>query len=184
MISSKVISACLVNDRKAHKDLYELCAPYVYSVVKNYVFEHNLRKDAMQETFVQIFLSLKNYDENKGNFKSWIAKIAVYKSIDVLKKHTKGNQFYTLEIVKETPEYSFAYLDELSQNEIEVLLDKMPLGFRIVFLLSVMDGFSHKEIAELLDIKPETSRSQLMRGIKWIKKNINVESKLLKYEAL
>lgn len=184
MVSIKIIQDCINNKPQAQRLLYEKAAPYLYAIIKNYIHDKEMRKDALQNAFAQIFMSLHRFDESRGNFKSWIAKITVNKTIDLLKKESKLKQFYSLEVVKEIPENVFDHLDSLSKKDIEDLLVKMPMGYRTVFLLSVIDGYNHKEISEMLGIKPETSRSQLLRSIKWIKKNINLKSNLFSYEAL
>jgi len=69
----------------------------------------------------------------------------------------------------------------LNTDDISKLLHGMPLGYRTIFLLSVIEEYSHKEISEILDISQETSRSQLSRALKWIKNNILEDSKTLRY---
>ena len=167
-----LIKGCIKGIEKAHKEFYELYAPYVYAVIKNYVKDKEQRKDALQESFAHIFLSLSKYDPNKGDLKPWIAKITVYKSIELIRKETRS-KFSDLDSVQDPGENKFEYLDHLTKKEIELLLDKMPNGYREIFLLSVIDDFSHKEIAKLQNIKEETSRSQLMRAKKWIRNNLD-----------
>lgn len=81
---------------------------------------------------------------------------------------------YTLSLVEEIGDEEYIRLHDLSKEEIEEILKEMPMGYKTTFLLFVIDEYSHKEIGELLNISAETSRSQLMRGIQWIKKNISV----------
>lgn len=170
---SNLIKECLEGKEWAHEEFYNLHATYIYAVIKNYINNNEQRKDAMQEAFAQIFLSLKTFDVRKGNIKSWMAKIAARKSIDLIRKESKNNLFYGLEVVKDYGEYTFDYLDHLSRKEIEFLLSKMPSGYRNVFLLAVIDDFTHDEIAKMLGISTVTSRSQLLRAKKWIQKNLS-----------
>jgi len=174
-----LIRRCINGKEQAHKEFYEKYAPYVYAIIKNYVKNNEQRKDALQESFAHIFSSLKNYDSQKGSIKSWIGKITVYKSIELIRRESKSNLFFGLEVVQDFGENKFDYLDHLSKNEIEDLFKKMPSGYRSVFLLSVIDEFVHKEIASLLNISEETSRSQLMRAKKWIKNNMKTRIKYL-----
>lgn len=181
MVAATVIRQCMDGERIAQRKLYDACAPYVFAIVKSYIRDEHYRKDAMQEAFAHIFSSLKNYDANKGNFKNWIGRITVNRCATLLKKtinfnlrpEAKGETIITND--------SFAYLDQLTKADIENLLSKMPNGYRTIFLLSVMDGYSHKEIGQLLNIAPDTSRSQLLRATKWIKKNILPLSKDMIY---
>lgn len=181
MISSSIINSCIRNERRAQEQCYKTCAPYVYTIVKNYIADHNKRKDAMQEIFASIFLSLTSFDENKGSFKSWISQISINQCISILRKDNKLKLFVPLELTHENIESRNHLLNSISKEEIETLLVKMPVGYRTVFLLSVIDGYNHKEISHILKITKETSRSQLSRSINWIKKNIKAETKKLIY---
>ncbi len=154
--------------------IYESSAAYVYTIVKNYIKDEEYRRDIMQEIYTAVFVSINNYDLAKGSFKGWIAKIAVVNCIAHLRKSSKMSFDFSLTKVEEIAEADVLKLDELTQTEIEALLIEMPTGYKTIFLLSVIDDYTHKEIAELLNITTETSRSQLMRGINWIKKNITL----------
>ncbi len=184
MVDKGLIRACTSDNRKAHKKLYDTCAPYVYTIIKNYLTDHEVRRDVMQEVFAGIFSSLGSFNENKGAFKGWISRITVNKCIDQLKQHSKLGMSYNLEIVKNMTEDPFYYLNELSKLEIEQLLTKMPIGYKTIFLLNVIDGYNHTEISEMLNISKVTSRSQLSRSLRWIKKNISKNNNSILYEAL
>lgn len=186
MVSSQIIQDCIKQKSIAHKELYETCAPYVFSIVKTYIFDEHFRRDAMQEIFSQIFCSLERFDDSKGAFKSWIAQIAVNRSVSLLKKTKTIDYVFEMESLKEIPENQFAFLDQLTRTEIDVMLSNMPTGYRTVFLLNKIDGYKHAEISEMLEIKVETSRSQLLRAVKWIQKNKTnfSELKFKGYETL
>ncbi len=171
MISQETIQKCKHKEHRAFKTCYEACAPYVYTIVKSYIYEAEFRKDVMQEVFAQIFISIDKYDPKKGKFKSWISQIAIYKCIGVLRKRKTLNLFVPLEDAHVDISQETFKLNELTKKEIESLLVNMPDGYRTIFLLSVIDDYKHKEIGEMLQISPETSRSQLSRAIRWIKNN-------------
>jgi RNA polymerase sigma-70 factor (ECF subfamily) len=138
----------------------------------------------MQEIFAEIFLSLNKYKAERGSFKTWIGRITVYSCIDQLKKKQKLELNYGLEVLKDVSDSSFESMNKLNRDDIENLLDQMPFGYRTIFLLSVIDNYSHKEIGKMLSISPETSRSQLSRAKNWIKRNLFVSSSKMMYEAL
>ena len=184
MVSKEIIYHCLHGNRLAYRQLYDTCAPFVFTIVKQYITDKSYRKDAMQEVFAEVFLSLKNYDESKGAFKSWLSRIAVNRCITLYKRTINFNIRLEVSPNEEIVENTFAYLDQLTRAEIEAFLTKMPKGYRCIFLLSVIDSYSHKEIGVLLGITPETSRSQLSRAINWIKKNILSHSKDIIYGTL
>jgi len=176
LIDSKIIERCKRKDEQAFKLCYEACAPYVYTIIKNYISHADYRRDAMQEIFSQIFVSLPNYDERKGAFKPWVAQITIYQCINILRKRKKLNMFLPLDAEIEVSDFD-EVLDGFRKEDMEKLLVKMPQGYKAVFLLNIIDGYPHKDIAELLDISENTSRSQLSRAIGWIKKNLSVETK-------
>lgn len=184
MVSIDLINSCIARDKIAQRQLYEACAPYVYTIIKNYIGDESYRKDAMQEAFSHIFSSLENYDPERGQFKSWIGRITANRCATLLKRTINFSMRLEESITPDLGEHTFAYLDQLSKVEIEQLLVNMPKGYRTIFLLSVIEEYSHKEISELLDITPDTSRSQLFRAIKWIKKNIFPNTKDIVYGTL
>ena len=167
------IEAALNGSESGFKSIYEQTAGYLYGVIKNYIQDTTERKDVLQEVFIEIFKSLKLFDPSKGNFKAWASKIAARKCILLLNEKKRLNLQY-LDVIKADfiteemmPIISIDHLD------IEVMLKEMPTGFRTVFLLYEIDGFSHNEISKMLGITPETSRSQLSRAIKWLKTNFS-----------
>lgn len=176
MIEVDIINGCKRKDEKAYKQCYELYAPYVYSIIKNYISDNDYRRDAMQEVFSQVFISINNYDANKGAFKSWIAQLTIYQSISLLRKQKRLNIFVPLDSNTDVVEVNDS-LDQLTKEELNQMLAHMPEGYKTVFLLSVIDGYKHEEIANLLGISVGASRSQLSRSLKWIKKNISLETK-------
>lgn len=181
-ITNSLISKCIQQDRRAHKELYEASAGYVYAIIKNYIKDQDFVKDLMQETFAKVFNSLGQYDSNKGKFKSWLSQITVYTCLDHLKKSKRIDFNYGIENLDIKSESVFDYLDKLTKKDIESMLSTMPSGYRTIFLLSVVEGYNHKEIAGMLDISLSTSRTQLMRATAWIRKNLVNSQKFLQYE--
>jgi RNA polymerase sigma-70 factor (ECF subfamily) len=181
LVSTEIIEKCKRNEQRAYKQCYEACAPYVYAIVKNYINEDE-RKDAMQVVFAQIFSSLHNYDARKGAFKSWISQVTVYQCIGILRKRKKLNLFVPFDdshkLVSTDEE---KLLTQMSSEDLNNFLSEMPTGYKTVFMLNIIDGYTHKEIAKLLDISAETSRSQLSRAIGWIRKNLLEATKNLVY---
>jgi len=167
-----------IGKRAAFEQIYEGCAPYLYSVIKRYIIDPEDHKDVLQESFAKIFLHLKKYDPAKGEFKAWIRKISINECFKLLKQKKKLsplNIAYQQEVIEEL---YFPNYEELTKEDVDKYLEKMPVKFRMVFMLSVIDGYSHKEISELLQINEVTSRSQLSRAKKWIKKELLPELKL------
>jgi len=169
LINSEIIQDCKKGLESGHAQLYKECAPYVYSMIKRYISDTELRKDLMQEVFAKVFVNIKSYQVEKGSFNNWIRKIAVNECLQNLRKARPlliaeglDENFY---VADDTP-----LPTDLNRDDIEKILERMPQGYKVVFMLSVIDGFSHEEISKQLKITKETSRSQLTRGKKWIKR--------------
>ncbi len=184
MIDNSIIVKCKKGDQQAYSLMYKSCAPYIFTIVKNYFCYDDDRKDALQEVFAQIFLSIQQFDDAKGSFKSWASKLTVYQCIAILRKKDKLQINYSLEVVDDVEETALDAIEKLSINDLELMLKNMPDGYRTIFLLSVIDEYSHKEIGDMLGITAETSRSQLFRAIKWIKNNILNKPNMLQYGLL
>jgi len=174
------IQQCQVGNRKAFKVIYESFANYVYSICLRYEISEQDRKDVMQEIFAEIYLSLKKYNAQRGEFRHWLRGIAVHVIFAYWRKRKKRH-FPTLEL-KEAEELSDN--DDSSPFNQEILqqnINQLPSGYRMVVNLFMIDGYSHKEIAEMLQIKESTSRSQLARAIRQLKSRLQ---KCKTYEAI
>ena len=182
MTDQTFIKKLVDRDAGAFQSFYEEYAPYVYAIVRNYIGDEVFRKDVMQEIFAALFVSIKNYDANKSGFKTWISRLAVNQCISFLRKNYRQKMTFNLELYTEISESDVSGFNNLTRAELEGLLSKMPLGYRTVFLLYVIDEYDHKEIAAMLNITQETSRSQLMRSLSWIRNHIFNNYNVLKYE--
>lgn len=183
MIELATIQKCLKGNQAAYKKAYNESLPYVLSVVSRYIYEPSQRPDVVQSVYIQLFNSLKRYDKEKGSVKSFVRIITVNCCLTHLKKQSKKPIIHTLSVVSESAISSEEEnkLLELSKEDILDLLKDMPQGYKIVFLLCAIDGFSHKEIADQLKITPETSRSQYFRAKKWLIKKFNNSTLIKSY---
>ena len=174
-LSEKDIKAllplCIVGKAHAQQSLYEAFLPYIYTICRRYFIPEHYLKDMIQEIFSNMFLSLERYQETSGSFKAWLRSIAVYKIIDYKRKkkpQTLELLDYTEQVSTDNDALGALYLENLLK-----LISDMPDGYRIVINMFLIEGFSHKEIAEHLNITAETSRSQLSRAKKWLQNRIN-----------
>ncbi|NBC07363.1 MAG: sigma-70 family RNA polymerase sigma factor [Bacteroidetes bacterium] len=173
MVESTVIKAAIKRERGAFQVIYESCAPYAYAIVRRYISNTNDHKDILQEAFARLFLSLHTFDTSKGDFKPWLRKIIINQCMQHLRKNQKNAVVVPLNHTNEEPKENLeAELTKLSKSDIERLLTQMPEGYRQVFMLVAIDDYTHKEAGKLLDISPETSRSQFFRARKWLKKHL------------
>lgn len=170
----KLIKRAGKYDRKAQSELYAKYRAYWYALCLRYNRNSQDAGDVLQDALIQIFSKLDQFDRNRGTFKSWSGRIVINQSLMFLRKKRPEqagadiSDYHSLELVEETP------IDILSAEEITRLIQKLPDGYRVVFNLYVVEGYSHKEIAELLNISEGTSKSQLYKAKKSLKEQMEV----------
>jgi RNA polymerase sigma-70 factor (ECF subfamily) len=170
LVDSSVIA--LVKQRKnaAFKVLYQSCINYVWSIVRRYVSNESEHADVIQEIFARVFLSIHTFDEGKGEFKFWLRRLVINQCLQHHRKEQFEGKIVPLEKAKAIEVSDTFLFNELTKEDIENYLTEMPLGYRQVFMLVVIDEYSHKEVGDLLGISAETSRSQLSRAKSWLRK--------------
>jgi len=175
-IDEQLIEDCRKAKPGAQKELYCLLLPYLRSVVMRYLRDVSFQKDVLQESFVRIFKKINQYDPQKAPFAQWSARIAINVSYNY-NKRVCAVPFESLDssIEKETFTLDTDY-DTWTDDQLLGLIRKMPSEYYEVFNLYIIDGYSHKEIASILDIREELSRQRLVRGRKWIRKVVFAKS--------
>jgi len=170
LVDSFIIKGSIDKDEKACKLLYNQCIPYVYSLVKRYIWVDDQRKDVCQEIFASVFKNLKKFNEHKGSFNSWIRKISINHCLMQIRKNSRQASIIPIQKAEENRCYEELDVHLLTKEDVDKILVKMPIGYRTIFLLVVIDEYSHVEVSELLNISRETSRSQLSRAKRWVRK--------------
>ena len=167
----RLIDLCREGDSVAQKTLYDMLAPKMFAVCIRYMGDRDSAEDILQEGFITLFSKLDNYSE-EGSFEGWARKIFVNTALMSLRKN---------DVMKESDDISEAWdvgsdtnsaLHDISYKELLNLIASLPSGFRTVFNLYVIEGYSHKEIAEELGISETTSRSQLQRARTMLQRKI------------
>lgn len=158
---SQLIKKAAQNNREAQHVLYEMHAPKMLSICRYYIKDVQQAEEAMLNGFFKVFTKLKDY-KFQGSFEGWIRRIMVRESISFLrqKKHI------------EFPEDNVEYHNQETNNvktemevaDIQLLIDGLPEGYRMVFVMYAIEGYKHAEIAELLQISEGTSKSQLFKA--------------------
>ena len=163
MTEEAILYGCLHNDSTAQRELYGRYSPKMLSVC--YRFAHNREdaEDMLQEGFIKVFGQIHTF-QNKGAFEGWIRRIIVHTCINNLKKNKKFNE--SVDIIHATTiqvrEESVPSIVQAKQ--VVECIRILPIGYRTVLNLYAIEGYSHKEIAEVLDIEESTSRSQYTRA--------------------
>lgn len=155
----ELIEACRRQDRKAQKMLFDRYSPKMFGVCKRYVKRREDAEDVLIDGLYKVLSNLEKYS-GTGSFEGWIRKIIVNESLMFLRK--TNNFKYTLELNDYDKATQVSAEDDLMAEDILQLLNQLPTGYRTVFNLYVLEGYKHREIAELLGISINTSKSQLI----------------------
>lgn len=168
MSLEQLIHKCKANDTKAQTELYQLFSSKLFSVSLKYSSSYAEAKDNLQDAFITIFSKIKQY-KNKGSFEGWLKRITIN---TVLQRYRSQKVF---DIINEE-----AIVDqniEIEDDEVDIdfllqCIQELPDRYRLVFNLYVLDGYSHKEIADMLDITTGTTKSNLARARQLLKEKI------------
>jgi RNA polymerase sigma-70 factor (ECF subfamily) len=172
-----IIKGCVKNDRASQKALYELFYGKMLGVCMRYAKSNDEAQDILHEAFLKVFNSIKSFN-NSGSFEGWVRRIMVNTAIDHLRKN-KQNYLIVSTVYANQKAVNIA--DEASEDELFLNIDQEEIlkavqeltpAYRTVFNLYVIEEYTHKEIAELLDISEGTSKSNLSKAKFNLKKNL------------
>ncbi|HLX92277.1 MAG TPA: sigma-70 family RNA polymerase sigma factor [Puia sp.] len=163
MTEEAIFQGCLKNDAAAQRELYNRYSPKMLAVC--YRFGHNREdaEDMLQEGFIKVFSQLHTF-QNKGAFEGWIRKIIVHTCINNLKKNKRFNESVDLVYANTVQTREESVPSIVQAKQIVECIRLLPIGYRTVLNLYAIEGYSHKEIAHMLDIEESTSRSQYTRA--------------------
>jgi RNA polymerase sigma factor (sigma-70 family) len=161
----ELIEGCKRNDSKSQRAVFFAFSESLFATCLRYVGDEDAAKDVLQESFISIFKYIKTYDDSKGSFLNWLRKICIHQSLKYIKSRYTIVDFYEqdpVDVVNTEPgPEEMLVIQELFDQII-----KLPEPYRTVFNLYEIEGYSHNEIAELLQIKTGSSRSILSRAKK------------------
>lgn len=158
----ELIKACLSGDRLAQRDIFNMYAGKMMAVCLRYTRHRLEAEDIFQDAFVKVFSHMHEF-EGGGTFEGWIRKIMINTAIKNNKKKSVTNEDIGLDHIKEDfagPEV----FSSLNEEELTKLVSSLPEGYRMIFNLFAIEGYTHKEISILLNIEESTSRSQLAKA--------------------
>jgi RNA polymerase sigma factor (sigma-70 family) len=159
---SDLLAGCIRGDRKMQRVLYERFAPKMYGVCLRYAGNAEEAEDILQEGFIKVFRKISSY-RGEGSFEGWIRRIFVNTAIEYYRKKTYLQPITEHE--ENTVEGKYlSVLDNLAEKDIIKLVQQLSPGYRTVFNMYVVEGYTHKQISELLGISEGTSKSQLSRA--------------------
>jgi RNA polymerase sigma factor (sigma-70 family) len=159
---SDLIQGCLADDRRMQEELYRRFSPRMYGVCLRYAGNAEEAQDILQEGFIKVYKKLDSY-RREGSFEGWIRRIFVNTAIEHFRRKTYQQPI--TEKHENTVEGKYlSVLDTLAEKDILKLIQELSPGYRTVFNLYVVEGYTHKEISDMLNISEGTSKSQLSRA--------------------
>jgi RNA polymerase sigma factor (sigma-70 family) len=156
-----LVRQCLQGDHAAFELIYKMLSPKMYSVSLRYTQQDQDAQDVLQEAFIRIYKNLSQFKFN-GSFEGWCRRIVTNTAIEALRKKGRVKENST-EVLPELP-VDPKCIERLKYEDLMKLVRSLPDGYRSVFNLYVIDGFSHKEIGKMLGVSESTSKTQLYKA--------------------
>lgn len=164
----RLIKSAVKQNRRAQHSLFEMYAPKMLSVCRYYIKDMHCAEEVMLDGFLKVFTSLNQFQFN-GSFEGWIRKIMVRQAIDYLRSQKNIN---FLEESNYTVKEEAIANSDFDCDYLQNLIDHLPEGYKMVFVLNAIEGYKHNEIAEMLNISEGTSKSQLSRARRMLQEQL------------
>ena len=170
----QLIDKCLLGDRNAQRTLYELYSNKMMGVCMRYCKDKEKAKDLLHDGFLKVYTHLDGF-EGKGSFEGWMRRIMVNTALEFLRK--KNDEGYNLDIEEAFTLTSSDYgaLEMMQADELLKVIQKLPDTYRTTFNLFVIEGYSHKEIADSMKITESSSRVYLTRAKQMIQQMLSAD---------
>mgnify|MGYP006282821215 FL=1 len=159
----EIVEGCKKNDRKFQELLYRKYAKKMYGICMSYTKDRPMAQDILQDGFVKVFKKIRSF-KGEGSLEGWIRKIIVNTALDSLRKKTQSYEFIDENSEVEEAKIDQTVLDNIHYDALIHMVSQLPDGARTIFNLYALEGLTHKEIAEKLNITAGTSKSQYKRA--------------------
>lgn len=175
---SELIKRCKAKEPAGFELLYKTYYRVLYGIALRYAKSAEEAEDVLQDSFIKVFNSIQSY-QGEGSFDGWLKRIVQYTAINSYRSQLKFSLYIDVSdqellLSDDSPE---AIFESLEAKEIITLLNKLPEGYRLILNLYSIDGYSHKEIAQMMNINEGTSKSQLFKAKKYLKSLLETHSK-------
>jgi RNA polymerase sigma-70 factor (ECF subfamily) len=162
----EIVTGCLKNDRKSQKILFDRYKDAMYTIAYRILRDEDAASDALQEGFIRVFGGLKNF-EGRSTLGAWVKTIIVRSTLRLIEKKIETGD-YEKELANEFIEWD----ENLTGEILDTAIASLSPGYRSVFLLIEVEGYTHKEVGEMLGIAEGTSKSQLSRAKKLLQEKL------------
>ncbi|MBD3637021.1 MAG: sigma-70 family RNA polymerase sigma factor [Crocinitomicaceae bacterium] len=171
-----LVQKCIEDDRRYQEALYRKFAKKMFNVCKRYAADNDEAMDFLQEGFIEVFKKLKNF-RFEGSLEGWVRRVIIFKTIDALRKEKRYQAVISdADVELQTEALEYEILNNYNRAEkIRELVNQLPGKAGLVLKLFVIEGLTHKEIAEHLEISEGTSKSQLNRARTLLKASLKGE---------
>jgi RNA polymerase sigma-70 factor (ECF subfamily) len=176
-----LLKRCRKGEVSAQRQVYDKYKSIWFTIALRYLRNRDDASDALQNALVNIYTKLDTFNQDQGSFKSWSCRIVVNESIMYQRKYWKHNTFAEIEDDMIWLDSSNNPESNLSAEELLKLIQKLPDGYRVVFNMYAIEGYSHKEIADYLNVSEGTSKSQLSKAKKLLRAQIEEMFKIRNY---
>ncbi len=174
MDEQSLIAACMRGEAWARKKVYETYAPTMMSLCMRYVNDKETARDLLQDGFIKVFTKIHTYS-NIGSFGGWVHRVFVTTALEHLRKTDALKSKVDIQYYDDNlQDINVSVLDQLSADDLLECVAKLPPGYRTVFNLYAIEGYSHGEIAEMLGINIVTSRTQFIRARNALQKSVKL----------
>ena len=180
LFSKAQLARCQANDSKSQRELYDLFKPKVFGLCRRYTQSSQEAEDVFQETFIRIFQNICQVHDAE-HLEQWIKRIAVNTAVNYYHKNKRHQHAIEHNGFNHSNDDYEIILSHFSDEQLIGLINSLPDGYRLVFNLYEVEGYSHAEIAEILNISEATSRSQLNRAKQTLKNKLKAFG-VLRYE--
>ncbi|MGA2824268.1 MAG: sigma-70 family RNA polymerase sigma factor [Bacteroidales bacterium] len=184
IVDESILEGCIAGKRKAQYELYKKFAASMLAVCFRYARNRDEAEDFLQEGFLKVFQKISSF-RSEGSFEGWMKRIMINNALNEIKKNRRTPFLEDIEVINETqiidqnePAASF---DPVPPDVLVEMIRSLPEGYRIVFTLYVIEDFSHKEIANELNISENTSKTQLLKARRMLKNKLNKYYTVKKY---
>ena len=171
MDDATLIKECVKGNAKAQRFLFEKFAPKMLTVCIRYAKNKSDAEDVLQDAFIKVFNKISEF-KNEGSLEGWIRRIMVNTSLDQIRKNSKFSNDTDLEAVSYKLENNDFTFENLVSEDLLKLINSMPNGYRVVFNMFAIEGYSHQEIASTLGVTENTSKSQYLRARSFLKNEL------------
>ena len=171
---NKILEGCLKGNLKAQRELYECFASKMLGVCLRYCSNREDAKDIMHDGFIKVFTKLDTFS-GSGPLEAWMRRIFVNTALEQLRKNDVLRETMDYDGVTNNIEANVDIVSDITRDELMQIINSMPPGYRTVFNLFAIEGYSHHEIADLLHISEGTSKSQYARAKHWLQTKINAK---------